>query len=211
MRRCRECGRPESEVEFKPNANICKTCDSTYMKDYRRRNRVKIRDQVQAWKDSNRERYQERNRQHHATPEGKAKHVARHEKTPRVWMSHLLGSIKSRCKKPGKHDAKEGPKRVYQIDLDFLVEMYADQEGLCALSGLPMIHQFNDLCSISVDRIDSEKGYVPGNVQLVCKWVNLAKQRHSNKEFEKLLDSYYQHRRMDAGLDEVGFEVKSMI
>jgi hypothetical protein len=41
--------------------------------------------------------------------------------------------------------------------------------------------------TVSVDRIDSSKGYVPGNVQLVCKWVNLAKQDYSNDDMEAVL------------------------
>jgi hypothetical protein len=75
-----------------------------------------------------------------------------------------------------------------EIDFEHLLSLYKSQCGLCAVSGLPMTHQFNDLCSISVDRVDSKLGYVPGNVQLVCKWVNLAKQRHSNEEFRAVLD-----------------------
>lgn len=187
MQRCRECGKSEFDVEFKPKANICKPCNSIYMKEYRKRNRAKIKGQVQEWKDNNRERYRESNRRHHATPEGKAKHYARVQKTPRTWLAHLLTSIRSRCKNPGPHDTKVGPKRVYEIDLDFLVEMYNDQDGKCNLSGLPMVHKWNDLCSISVDRVDSEVGYVVGNVQLVCKWVNLAKGSHGNGEFLELI------------------------
>jgi len=48
-------------------------------------------------------------------------------------------------------------------------------------------HVFNSLKTVSVDRIDSSKGYVPGNVQLVCKWVNLAKQDYSNEDMLAVL------------------------
>ncbi len=45
---------------------------------------------------------------------------------------------------------------------------------------------------MSIDRIDSSKGYVPGNVQLVCKFVNLGKSGHSQVEvlgfFDRLRD-----------------------
>lgn len=37
--------------------------------------------------------------------------------------------------------------------------------------------------SCSIDRIDSDKGYVPGNIQLVTARTNLAKGNMNNKEF----------------------------
>lgn len=45
-----------------------------------------------------------------------------------------------------------------------------------------MTHKLRDLFAASIDRIDSAKGYVAGNVQLVCKAINLAKSAHSNDE-----------------------------
>ncbi len=42
----------------------------------------------------------------------------------------------------------------------------------------------------SPDRINSERGYVPGNVQWVCWWVNRAKGQMSNETFLRLLDRY---------------------
>lgn len=48
-------------------------------------------------------------------------------------------------------------------------------------------------------------------MQLVCKWVNLAKQKHSNAEFVFLLDTYYTKRReRDAGLDKVEFKIRGV-
>lgn len=209
MRICRECGADETKAEFKPSANICKSCNSEYMQAYRKRNRDKLSRQVQEWKSHNRARYNESNRNYYATKEGTLKHRARVEKTPRTWLAHLLSRTRARCRKPGAHDPKEGPQRVYDIDLDYLMGLFSSQRGLCIISGLPMSHEFNDLCSISIDRVDSTRGYIPGNVQLVCKWVNLAKQKHSNAEFLSLLDTYYTKRReRDAGLDGVEFRIR---
>lgn len=36
---------------------------------------------------------------------------------------------------------------------------------------------------VSVDRIDSSKGYIAGNVQLVCNWANRAKATLTDGEF----------------------------
>jgi len=45
-----------------------------------------------------------------------------------------------------------------------------------------------NLRSISIDRIDYEKGYIKENVQLVCKWANLAKGSHPNEEMKNIID-----------------------
>ena len=196
-RRCRECGRPESkDLEFKPNANICKPCNIEYMKEYRRINRKRISRQVRDWKDKNREQYRASCRTHYATADGKKKHRGRVEKTPRTWLSHILSMIRSRCKKPGPHDAKKGPKRDFDLDLDFLMRLHGDQDGCCALSGLPMVHEFNSMRSISIDRVDSGKGYTRDNVQLVCQALNHAKRHHSNEDMIDFLIAFREDVRV---------------
>lgn len=117
------------------------------------------------------------------------KHRARVEKTPRTWLSHILGAIKAHAAKPGLHDPKSGPKRDFDIDLDYVVELYEAQDGKCAMSGIPMNTKYNDLCSASIDRIDNEQGHVKGNIIIVCKWVNLGRCHHPIEEFKEVLDS----------------------
>lgn len=56
-----------------------------------------------------------------------------------------------------------------------LVDLYEEQRGICALTRLPLVLTTGDLCSISIDRKDSNRGHVMGNVQLVCVWANRAK------------------------------------
>ena len=76
-------------------------------------------------------------------------------------------------------------KREFSLTLPFLVELYEKQDGKCALSGSLMRTNDNrDTCpdderinpdKLSIDRIDSSRGYTEDNVQLVCCWVNLMK------------------------------------
>lgn len=61
----------------------------------------------------------------------------------------------------------------YDLDWDFILKMYNDQNGKCAVTGLPFESSFNDSFSkrpfsISIDRIDSKIGYIKSNVRLVC-------------------------------------------
>ena len=57
------------------------------------------------------------------------------------------------------------------------MQIYKDQRGLCALSGLKMTWMKGKitLTSLSIDRIDSSKGYERDNVRLVCHGVNRLK------------------------------------
>lgn len=67
----------------------------------------------------------------------------------------------------------------FDIDLVYLLELYASQKGICALSGVEMTYiagQGRVGTNISIDRIDSSVGYVRGNVQFVCDVVNRMKQ-----------------------------------
>jgi hypothetical protein len=67
-----------------------------------------------------------------------------------------------------ERDAQKGTTEFY----DFVTRLYGDQQGLCALSGDVMTWGFGCASNISIDRIDSGGGYVPGNVRLVTVQVN---------------------------------------
>ncbi len=71
--------------------------------------------------------------------------------------------------------------RQMNLDLKYLIKMHSKQGGRCNISSVQMTTRYNDLCSISIDRINSSKGYIKGNVQLVCRAINLAKQHLSNR------------------------------
>lgn len=72
----------------------------------------------------------------------------------------------------------------------YLRALYVSQEGLCALSGLPMILDYegdDDQMRYSLDRIDSNGHYAPGNLQLVCRFINRWKGADQNSEFMRLM------------------------
>lgn len=69
------------------------------------------------------------------------------------------------------------------LTIDYLKDIYNQQEGKCALSGkLLECGKLNNK-TLSIDRIDSEKGYEKGNIQLVCWAVNRMKQDIPQEEF----------------------------
>lgn len=73
------------------------------------------------------------------------------------------------------------------LTIEFLVELWDRQKGRCPISGLELMTISGDPCSASIDRINSELGYLQDNVILDCKWVNLGRGRYPITEFKALL------------------------
>lgn len=72
----------------------------------------------------------------------------------------------------------------------YIQALLKDQEGRCAVTGLEMQHFGREddpqlLCSL--DRIDSDGHYEPGNLQVVCRFVNRWKSDTKNDEFRRLI------------------------
>jgi len=81
---------------------------------------------------------------------------------------------------------KGGLSRGYAWDLtiEYIWNMYEEQEGVCALSGIPIGWADKGLtATASIDRIDNSEGYIVGNVQLLHKDVNFMKQQFDQEYF----------------------------
>jgi len=90
--------------------------------------------------------------------------------------------------------------RTYKIGakargLDFNItagdirKLYDEQEGICALSGQPiLLPQSSKYQSVtaSIDRIDNSKGYISDNIQLVHKRINILRGALSVEDFVEL-------------------------
>lgn len=76
----------------------------------------------------------------------------------------------------------------FEITKDDIIQKYIEQQGRCYLSGQlfstdsKIGKKYNNL---SIDRIDSKKGYTKDNVQLVTEIVNHSKSDLSNDEYIK--------------------------
>jgi hypothetical protein len=83
-----------------------------------------------------------------------------------------------------KKKSAEAKGREFTIDIEYIWRMYLKQKKVCALSGLPL--DFNKQTEngiVSIDRIDNNKGYVKGNVQLLHKDVNYMKWTYEQEYF----------------------------
>ena len=92
-------------------------------------------------------------------------------------------SVQNSAKKRGKE---------FSITKEYAWKLFVKQNKRCAISGIELKfannkqEQIHGATTASIDRIDSKKGYVKGNIQWVHKWVNRMK---SNLDYEELL--YY--------------------
>jgi hypothetical protein len=110
-------------------------------------------------------------------PEENRRRSLKDRSTPRGFLLGLACAARQRSVKRGIE---------FSITRDYLVRLFEEQEGCCALTGQPMtmvVGQGRVRTNISVDRIDAARGYVEGNLQLVCDHVNRAKGDLTTDEF----------------------------
>jgi hypothetical protein len=89
-------------------------------------------------------------------------------------------------KKSAKRRSKNGRKLDVTIDAKYLDDLWNKQKGKCAYTNekLTLPKKWNDKdYRATVDRIDSSKGYIPGNVQFVSQHVNLMKNKFTHNFF----------------------------
>jgi len=69
------------------------------------------------------------------------------------------------------------------VDRDYLKMMIGRSKMQCALSKLPLTFKKDHPYVVSVDRKNSNKGYMKGNIQIVASCVNTAKNALTKKQF----------------------------
>lgn len=77
----------------------------------------------------------------------------------------------------------------FNITPEYLQTLYENQQGKCALTGLPIEfkeHYLQGSQTSSLDRINSDYGYIVGNLQWVHKDINFMKGLLSQKRFIEL-------------------------
>jgi len=72
----------------------------------------------------------------------------------------------------------------FEISIDDVLKVYLDQGKVCSLSGIPIgWTRMEKTHNISIDRIDSDKGYTTDNIQLLYPKINMMKFTYSQDEF----------------------------
>lgn len=84
------------------------------------------------------------------------------------------------------------------LTMAYLVSLYEKQKGCCAISGrslsLGSVRTGEyEKDTLSIDRIDSSRGYIQGNVHLVTLQVNYAKNQGSLEDLKNLCNDIINH------------------
>lgn len=180
----------------------CKKCSSEYDKlyneinrekrmkykaEYRKNNKEKIKIYNESVKDkqkqyyiNNADRMKEYRKNYHQDNKIKIKKLRENDNFIR--MKYLFSAAKCRAK---------NKKRDFELTPEFLLKLLNKQKCKCAYTGLNFDMKFSlenrrNAFGPSIDRIDSKKGYMKTNVQLVCNMVNMAKSEFTISEFDKM-------------------------
>lgn len=92
----------------------------------------------------------------------------------------------------------------FEVTISELEEQWNKQEGKCAYTGeilvLPDKSENLRKGNASIDRIDSSKGYVKGNIQFTTKHINIAKKELSDVDFINICKQVAKHRGGTCGV-----------
>lgn len=169
LKTCSICKEDKEVKDFylmngKPEAR-CKPCRRSYVKE-------RLSDPVRHEKDKAYQR---------ANYESNKKTIQLERKKLRTADMHtkivsILGNSRGSAKVKGL---------AYNINVTYVKELYERQDGVCALSGEVLTVAGDRYLSnmISLDRVDSSKGYIMGNVQWVCVKYNMMKAHATQEDF----------------------------
>lgn len=98
-----------------------------------------------------------------------------HEEISGLYWTHIIRSA----------NGSKRRKIEFNITIEYAWELFLEQNRKCELSGLEIYFpkSYNGKGTSSLDRIDSSKGYIVGNIQWVHKDINLMKNKLNQEYF----------------------------
>lgn len=191
MKTCWKCKVEKNDEDFYKDSRqkdkkqkACKSCQTA-------RNLVYTQNNKEYFKIKGAERYIKcleddpnfNKKRYEADKDGFITRVAKYRKTIEGTLKGLLNSAKVRSIKKNV---------AFDINFEFIKEMYKNQNGKCALTNISFTCEPNEIKgrynkhNISLDRIKSNLGYTKNNVRLVLVCVNLALNAFGDENLELL-------------------------
>ena len=145
---------------------------------YREKNRQKLIEASKQWRDDNHERFIETHRALRQTSEYKNREKQRVTQDRR---NNPLKFVLQQARRRARDNNWE-----FNIDLDYLQAIWT---GMCPILNIPLTigreaGTVSQSSRGSLDRIDSSKGYIKGNVHFISNRANLIKNNATFTEFE---------------------------
>lgn len=87
---------------------------------------------------------------------------------------YLISAIRTKVT-ASKGNNKRTPDRDFNIDTDYMYQLWKNQDGKCYLTGADLTLEKGKPNTLSIDKVFPEKGYVKGNVRWSAWAANRAK------------------------------------
>ena len=111
-----------------------------------------------------------------------------------TWKKILSGTKKSGNRAATMTNARKGVMPVHNITYKDIMSQYARQRGLCYWSGVPLRLEYQDVCyhplALSVDRLLNDKGYIPNNIVVTARLINLGKNQYPSEDFPNVMQEF---------------------
>ena len=110
------------------------------------------------------------------------KNIRLKSESPEKWISHKMYSWK-------RSSRIRGRKLDFKVTKKDLIEIYHNQRGICPLSKVKMTYKAGVgglPTNLSIDRINSKKGYTKKNTRFVCHIINILRLDLSDMQFLNL-------------------------
>jgi hypothetical protein len=182
--RCLDCGKEYSATAYriKSNKGGCKKCAIKNRTYARLTTSCQVCGQPVDTESRHPDRYCSKKCR---TDASVARAMANRRASVEGTVRQLTTSARSRAKKKGL---------PCDIDIPYMLDLLSKQKGLCAKTGRVLEASIQDNRGlrgtspnvVSIDRIDSNAGYVKGNVQLVSYMYNTAKNKFGEKDLLEL-------------------------
>lgn len=107
----------------------------------------------------------------------------------------LISAIRTRLREATQRIKKYG-KPDTDLTEEYLLDLFNQQQGKCALLGYDIQIERKHPLSLSLDQIEPSKGYVKGNVQWVTWIANRAKGDLSQDDFYRMCEIAVEYRKV---------------
>jgi hypothetical protein len=86
---------------------------------------------------------------------------------------------------------RKGHRGNMNLDIEYLQQLYQEQNGLCYVSKIEMSLKVHSNFQISIERIDETNGYVKGNIKFICLEFQNGFQQWTPNKFNEFCINYY--------------------
>jgi hypothetical protein len=121
-------------------------------------------------------------------PSGKVTRIPPDDRLLMSAIRRRLNEARVRCKKLRR------PLPAFDLTADYLYQLFKQQGGRCALSGVTLSLTANHPHCLSLDKIDANRMYSEGNVQWLSWYINRAKGEMSVAVFYSMCETVLEWR-----------------